>query len=208
MIVLSVILIVLFLLNFILYYFNLKKNNSSINLNELKAFKLLWSCFLYPIPLINSSLLGFLFTENLSYFGDNYLWFIVLGMIFIIFGFKLRSLASKIRESDINKGIKLSTKGIYKVLRHPTYLAGFLLFLGITFCLDSLVSVLFIPVLILIIELRSSIEEKYVLIREFKTKYVSYMEKTPFRLFPNPYNYILGLIAIIVIYIGIVEFFF
>ncbi len=72
----------------------------------------------------------------------------------------------------IRQDHKLIKTGFYKYLRHPSYSASFLSFIGFGICLDNWVSLLLIAVSILIVFIiRIKIEEK-ILIEEFGVEYI------------------------------------
>jgi protein-S-isoprenylcysteine O-methyltransferase Ste14 len=103
---------------------------------------------------------------------------------------------------------KLITSGAYSLLRHPLYMAWILIFSGASFILDSPLAIIFIPILILLLYLHSIYEEKRFLIPNYGDDYIRYLEKVPYRIFSPPYNYISILIGIIVLYLGLSNFFF
>jgi len=105
----------------------------------------------------------------------------------------------------LQKKGKLITKGIYGIMRHPTYLALILISFGSAIILDSVTGLLLIPLVIVVLEIISLLEEKHVLIVRFQSQYQTYKETIPFRLFPNPYNYLLIIISILIVYIGILN---
>jgi len=156
------------------------------------------------IPIVNSSLFRSFINTNISYFEEFWLWFILLGILFISIGIKIHSLAIKLytlKKSNRNHH-QLLRKGIFEITRHPIYLSWYFMFMGITFVMDSIVALIFCPILIIFIEFLGSFEEKYVLYPEYGKKYDEYKRKTPNRLISPPYNYLLIIIAIIVFYVG------
>lgn len=78
----------------------------------------------------------------------------------------------------INKTHKLKETGMYKFIRHPSYLGLFLIVLGLSIAMNTLISlfVLSIPVFLAIVY-RIKIEEQ-ILISEFGNNYKEYMKRT------------------------------
>lgn len=167
-----------------------------------KIFQYLSLANLLILIFFTSNFLQFYFPENFSYFNDLWGWFSLIGLIFIIGGSRIMYLTKKLVHQK--KG-KLITKGIYGIMRHPTYLALILISFGSAIILDSIIGLLLIPIVLVILEIVCFVEEKYVLLVKFQSQYQSYKEKIPSRLFPNPYNYLLIIISILIIYIGILN---
>jgi protein-S-isoprenylcysteine O-methyltransferase Ste14 len=132
----------------------------------------------------------------------------LLGVIFLILGFKLYSLKKKIHKLEKTEGEDqhLVTKGVYKIVRHPDSLAWILIFIGSTLILDSAICLILIPILVILTQLDSFLREKYILIPKFGKIYENYKKKIPYRIIPPPYNYLFIIIAIFVIYIGFLNF--
>ena len=207
MIILSLILIIIFLVNYVTFWMVLIKNSDKKS-NFLsfykKIFPIIWIICINPIPIINSSFLQPYFNENLSYLRQYWIWFLLLGIIFLTVGIKIFSLYKKIlkHERGEDKEFKLITNGVYKIVRHPNYLAWLSIFLGSTFILDSFISLILIPLLVILTELNCFLKEKHVFAPKYGEVYENYKEKTPYRIISPPYNYLLFIIAIFVIYIG------
>jgi len=200
-------LLFLFFLNFInLWQFFFRKEERKEKSFKLFSTIMIISAFL--ISLFNSSFFQLFFKENISYFGQFWTWFLFLGIVFIVFGLKLHSLAKKalnVKDSKNGKPI-LMKKGIFEITRHPLYLSWFFIFLGLTFVMDSFAGLIFCPILAIFIELLGYLEEKYILIPNYGNEYENYKKKSPNRLISQPYNYLLIIIAIIVVYIGFINF--
>lgn len=78
----------------------------------------------------------------------------------------------------IRKGHRLKTNGLYKLLRHPSYSASLLSFIGFGFALNNLISLLIITIAILAVFIvRIRIEEK-VLSQQFGAEYAEYKKHT------------------------------
>ena len=157
---------------------------------------------LFPIPIINSSLFNHLFDENISFFQDLWIWFGLIGICLLAGGIRIIQLANQSFKSNINDKMVYSTVGISKVMRHPHYTALFLMYNGLSIVLDSLVGILILPFLAILLEITIYLEEKKVLLRKFKSTYQNYIKKTPSKLFPNPYNYILIIVDLLIFYVG------
>ena len=206
MIFILIILIIVFFLNFICYWaFYFKSEN--IKNKSSKIFSIIMIISAGLIPIVNSSLFQPFININVSYFEEYWLWFILLGILFIAIGIKLHSLAIKafnLRNNSPHQH-QLLRKGIFEITRHPVYLSWWFIFLGITFVMDSIVALIFCPILIVFIEILGFFEEKYILLPEYGKKYNSYKQKTPNRLISQPYNYLLIIIAILVCYVGFLK---
>ncbi|MFX1497184.1 MAG: methyltransferase family protein [Promethearchaeota archaeon] len=209
MFALTIIFEILFTINFVLYWsIILKVQNLKIKNYYKKAFPIIWACCGVLILVPTSNIIQFIFNKNFSYFQDLWTWFLVLGVIFIIAGFKIISMVKKLyKKKTINiKGSKLVEKGIYSIIRHPLYLSWFLIFIGFSFIFDSTLTIIFLPIFIILLEIQTFLEEKFILIPIFGKKYQEYKKKTPFRLIPRPYIYIFVILAVIVVYIGFYNF--
>lgn len=212
MLIVIIVLIFLFLLNFFTYWIFILKQR--LHYNELsewykKSFPVIWLICGNLIPIVNSSFFQPFFNENISYFHQYWLWFILIGIILIVLGIKIHTLATKLLRTTNNeeKSLKLIKKGVYEIVRHPQYLSWFLIYLGITFIFDSFIAVIFSPVLLILTELLCFLEEKYYLTTKFENYYNQYKKKTPYRLISPPYNYIFIIMGIIVAYIGFINIF-
>ncbi len=174
-----------------------------------KIYGTLWAFPLISIPIINS---GFFtgFNNQESYFKNFEIWilFLILGIIFIIAGIKLETMFKNKREYIADGKVTINIKGAFEIMRHPKYAFWALIFLGLAFIFDSFISLILAPFFILLLELQSFLEEKYIFIPKYgKKRMSSYKKNTPYRIFPTPYNGLLILIAIFVIYIGVLNFF-
>ena len=198
-----IILIIVFFLNFICYWAFYFKNKKFKNTSS-EIFSSIMIISAGLIPIVNSSLFQPFVNINISYFEEYWLWFILLGILFIGIGIKIHSLAIKALNQKINNRDQpqLLRKGIFEITRHPVYLSWVFIFLGITFVMDSIAAMIFCPILIVFIETLGFFEEKYILLPEFGKKYNDYKRKTPNRLISKPYNYLLIIIAILVYYLG------
>jgi len=129
------------------------------------------SAIFIRMPLITNSFI--------SYYG---LGIIVLGMII-----RFYAIASLGRfftvDVTIRSGHTLKTDGIYKLVRHPSYLGSVISFAGFGISLNNAISLLVICVLVTYsMIVRINVEEK-VLTEQFGEVYTSYMKKS-YRLLP------------------------
>ena len=199
--------LIIFILNFIAHWAFYFKGEEHKHKSS-KPFSIIMIITIGLIPIINSSFFQPFFKENISYFGQYWTWFLIIGIIFMGIGLKIHSLAFKalnVKKIDV-KQLELIRKDIFAIIRHPIYLSWILMFFGLAFILDSFIALIFCPILIIFIEFLGFFEEKYILIPEFRKKYKDYKKKTPNRLIAPPYNYILIFIAIIAAYIGFLNF--
>ena len=207
----TIILLFIFISNLIVYWLLfVKVKNKQNKLVRLfyKLFPIIWTLSLVPIPIINSSFLIMVFPQNLSYFCDYWIYFILLGIIFIIIGVNFASKARKVyrvKAIDENSS-KLITSGVFRIMRHPIYAAWVIIFLGAAIISDSIISLIISPLILLILEVHARIEEKLMLIPKYGEVYVKYKEKTPYRIIPTPLNFLLIIITFIIVYIGILNF--
>jgi len=204
-IIIVVILISFYLLEVSSYIFiltNFKNRSYDKIITRGKSFQYLSLVNLLILILFTSNIFQSFFPENLSYFHNLWGWFSLIGIVFIIGGSRIIYLASKLVHQ---KEGKLVTKGIYKTMRHPIYLALILILFGSAIILDSVTGLLLIPLIIAVLEIISLLEEKHVLMKKFQSQYQTYKEMIPSRLFPNPYNYLLIIISILIAYVGILN---
>lgn len=83
-----------------------------------------------------------------------------------------------LKVAEIHRTEKIVTRGVYSVVRHPQYLGGLLAHAAISFLFSALYSLLFTPLMVLLIYLISWKEEKE-LVREFGKEYEDYKKKVP-----------------------------
>ncbi|TFG16020.1 MAG: hypothetical protein EU535_00235 [Promethearchaeota archaeon] len=210
MIIINLVLIFIFLINYFAYWIIIIKtnyNNKKSWNTYKKIYLVLWIIPVITLPIINSSLFS-QWNGQESYFKELWIWFLILGIIFIGVGIKLGVMYINKREF-IEKGeVKLNIKGVYEIMRHPMYADWALTFIGLSFIFDSLIGLIIAPIFLLFLELQAFLEEKYIFIPKYGNKRIeSYKKKTPYKLFPTPYNALLLIIAIFVIYIGFLNFF-
>jgi len=83
-----------------------------------------------------------------------------------------------VKVAETHRTEKIVTTGVYSIVRHPQHLGALLAHVGISFLLSAGYSLLFTPLMVVLIYLISRKEEKE-LIREFGKEYEEYKEKAP-----------------------------
>ena len=211
LIILTGILIIIFLINYFLYwiiFLKTERKKSEAWDKYTKIYLTFWLIPIISIPIITS---GFFapFLGTVSYFQEILLWFILLGIILVILGLKFRSSAMKVNKiKGLAKGnYRLVEKSVYQIMRHPMNFSWAMIFLGLALIFDSLIALIITPFFFLFLEFEGFMEEKYLLIPKFGEEYKKYKEMTSKRLFPTPYNILLIIIAIFIIYVGVLNFF-
>ncbi len=209
--VIIIILITIFLVNYFLYwivFFKTERKKSKSWDRYTQIYLILWRAPVILIPIITSSLFSPVF-GTVSYFQELWTWFLLLGIVLIILGVKFGRSAFKINSiRGLAKGkYRLITDGVYEIMRHPMDTSWAVIFLGLALIFDSLISLIITPFFVLLLEFECFMEEKYLLIPQFGDKYEKYKEKTPNRLFPTPYNFLLIIIAIFIVYVGVINFY-
>ena len=211
-IIITISLELVFIINLIFFWFSYLKSEKKPKFHQLykSIFPYIWTICLVAALILNSNFLQIIFPANFSYFQDLWIWFLILGVFFVIIGFKIISMVRKLFKVKVvnSDNSKLVTSGPYSLVRHPIYLAWILIFTGWSMILDSPLAILFIAFLIISLSVHSIYEEKHMLIPKYGEHYVRYVEKIPYRIFSPPYNYLAIIIAIIVFYIGVANFLF
>lgn len=206
-IILFFLLLFIFLLSFYIHSKVLLKNinlKNEFNSKYTKFYSIIGIISLYLIPIMNSSLFQEVFPENFSIFRQLSIWFLILGIIFVVLGIKLSSLARKTLKdfAPDRQQNKLINRGIFKVMRFPFYSVMVIIFIGFAFIFDSFLSLLLCPFLVILVRIKCNFEEKKIYIPRFGKEYDKYIKEVPNRIFPQPYNYIMILLALIIVYIG------
>ena len=100
--------------------------------------------------------------------------FLVLGAWIAIKGVKEVTL----KVAETHRTEKVVTTGIYSIVRHPQYLGALLAHVGISILLSAAYSLLFTPLMVILISLISRKEEEE-LTKEFGKEYENYKKKVP-----------------------------
>jgi protein-S-isoprenylcysteine O-methyltransferase Ste14 len=207
MLILTIILLIIFNLNFIFYWtiFLKVKNKEKKSVKVFyKLFPIIWTLSIVPIPIINLSFLKLWFPNNFSYFQDYWIFFALFGIALIIIGINFAKRARKlykVKPLDENSS-KLITHGIFRLIRHPIYSAWGIIFIGVAIISDSLISLLICPLVLIILEIHAMLEENLILIPKFGKRYENYKKKTPNRIIPTPMNLLLIIMALVIAYVG------
>ncbi len=207
MLLITIILLIIFIFNLILYwilFLKVKdKERKSVKV-FYKLFPLIWTLSIVPIPIINSSFLKLWFPNNFSYFQQYWIFFALFGITLIIIGINFAKRARKIYKvkSLDETSSKLITHGIFKLIRHPIYSAWGIIFIGAAIISDSFISLLISLLILIILEINAMLEENLILIPKFGKIYENYKRKTPNRIIPTPMNLLLIIIALVIAYVG------
>lgn len=126
---------------------------------------------------------GFMFANYKTWTLINYAIY-VIGVVIIISGVIIRwiSIIQLSSAFTVNVAIannhKLKTNGVYKYIRHPSYLGLWLIMFGFSVSMNSYFSILIITIpMFLAILYRIKVEE-VILLAEFGNAYVEYKNKT------------------------------
>lgn len=126
------------------------------------------------------------FFDLLTFKTNNREFFILFGMGLLLIGFVIRSLAIKKLGGDFNYAVapikKLQTKGIYRMIRHPSYLGTLLYAISIPLLFSSGLGLTLAVLVISSIIYRIKIEEDF-LEKTIGFKYIKY-EKNTYRIIP------------------------
>lgn len=149
------------------------------------------SLLLFWIVISISITIGF-FKANYSLWSDFNSSIALLGLIIFATGVAIRWTAilqlSKEFTVDVavSKKHQLHTTGMYKYVRHPSYLGLLLICLGLSIAMNSIISLLIVSLPILFVTLyRIQIEESILRV-EFGQVYENYMQTTH-RIIPKIY---------------------
>ena len=161
-----------------LLIFKRSKNSGQRNNKDRRSLLILW------IVIVVSSTIGnFIAGEYPTWHIGNYEIVIYTGMIICILGFAIRWTAviqlGKMFTVDvaITDEHNLKTTGLYKIVRHPSYLGLIMIIAGLALCTDSLLSFLIILIpSFWAINHRIKVEEQ-VLTAEFGEQYLNYKKR-------------------------------
>ena len=119
-------------------------------------------------------------------------WYNYIGVAMIFIGGLIRIYARKALdrffsfEVVIQKGHKLVTTSVYKIVRHPMYLSMTLILFGLAIALSSIYGVIALVLLYIPAMLYRINAEEELLIKEFGREYLAYMERTK-KIIPKVY---------------------
>jgi len=106
---------------------------------------------------------------------------LITSVLFLIPGAWLATNGVKevtIKVAETHRTDKIVTTGVYSIVRHPQHLGALLAHVGISLILSAWYSILFTPLMLVLIYLISKKEEKE-LIREFGKEYEEYKKEVP-----------------------------
>lgn len=162
-----------------------KMGNSSINYDK-GTLKKIWTTIFISLVLgiyVSSSSIGKIA------FGE---YFSFLGLILIILGLVIRWVAIiTLREYFtvdviVVKNQKIINKGIYKIIRHPSYLGSIISFLGLGITLSNIFALIIINVPIILVFIHRIKIEEEALIQNIGQEYIEYSKATK-KLLPKIY---------------------
>jgi len=140
------------------------------------------------ITITISFMLGFIFANYHHWGYSKYLAY-GIGLFIILIGFIIRWASilqlKKAFTVDVAIGTehKLKTDGMFKIIRHPSYLGLLLIMVGFSICMNSLISSIIVIVLMFLVILYRIVVEERVLTEEFGDTYKTYKSQTK-RLIP------------------------
>lgn len=180
---------IMFLLNYTVFRVSdeLLKERSKPGVNTKKwdkiilGFSLLCTISMYVVAGLDSG------RYNWSPLFNKYLY--VLGVVLTISG-QLLFLFAQSQNSFFSSTVRIQTdrehvvcdKGLYKMVRHPAYLGSIIQAIGFPLIFGSIWSIIPIIVLIILLIIRTHLEDK-TLKKELKG-YIEYSEKTKYKMFP------------------------
>jgi protein-S-isoprenylcysteine O-methyltransferase Ste14 len=174
-----------FLSEFILMIAKRSKRKGTKIKNDRMSLVLFW------IAITLGLTLGFIKANNRAWNNLNYS-IAIIGVCIFIAGIIIRwiSIIQLNKEFTVDVAISenhnLNTHGMYKYIRHPSYLGLLLICFGLSVAMNSITSliVITIPVLLVILY-RIKIEEK-IMVNEFGEIYKNYMINT-YKIIPKLY---------------------
>lgn len=171
-----------FLSEFVLMLIKRSKRSSSKRRNDSGSLILLWVMITFCFSF------GFIFANYRVWNLSNYL-IAGIGLFVVCAGFVVRWMSilqlKKAFTVDvaISQGQELKIDGMYKLIRHPSYLGLILIMIGFSMTMNSVYSALLVVIpMVAVILYRISVEEK-VLVEEFGDAYNLYKANTK-RLIP------------------------
>jgi protein-S-isoprenylcysteine O-methyltransferase Ste14 len=156
----------------------LRSNKADKQGTDKKSLPLLWIIFMASIALAvtvaNSFRLPIGDQSLIPYMGLMMMWTGIILRLWIV-----RQLGRMFTvDVTIREGHQLKTDGPYKHLRHPSYGASYLTFIGFGFALNNWISLLLIAIPVFLgFRMRINVEEK-VLEQQFGQEYQDYKTRT------------------------------
>ncbi|NOU16138.1 MAG: isoprenylcysteine carboxylmethyltransferase family protein [Bacteroidales bacterium] len=168
---------IFFISEFLLMLVKRSKKSTSKHQKDKGSLVLLWVtisiCFTF----------GFIFADY-SRWNLSHLIMAVIGLLIIIVGLIIRWVAilqlKKAFTVDVAIGTeqKLKTDGMYKTIRHPSYLGMLMIMIGFAISMNSIMSILVIVIpMIIVLLFRISVEET-LLLEAFGNQYIEFRSKT------------------------------
>lgn len=176
------ILMFLWLASEVFYKQRLASNETDKKGKDKSSLNILWVIIILSISL--SIFVSYIRFGTLSLMMTESIWIIYLGLLMIFAGivsrvFIIKSLGKYFTvDVTIRKDHKIKKDGIYSILRHPSYAASLLTFLGLGIHLNNWLSlaIAFIPPFLAFLY-RIKVEEK-ALIEQFGQDYIDYKKQT------------------------------
>lgn len=166
----------------VFYKQRLASNETDKKDKDKSSLNILWVIIILSISL--SIFVSYVRFGSLSLMIARSIWINYLGLVMIFVGIVsrilvIRSLGKYFTvDVTIRKDHKIKKDGIYNILRHPSYSASLLTFLGLGLYLNNWISLIiaFIPPFLAFLY-RIKIEEK-ALIEQFGQDYIDYKRQT------------------------------
>lgn len=170
--------ITFFVSEVLLLIFKRSKNSGQRINKDRRSLLILWIVIVVSFTLGN-----FIGGEYPVWCLYNYEIAVYTGMVICILGFAIRWTAvrqlGKMFTVDvaITNNHNLKTNGLYKTVRHPSYLGLLMIIIGLAICLNSISGFLIIAIpCFLAVNHRIKVEEQ-VLIAEFGEQYINYKKQ-------------------------------
>ncbi len=163
------------------YIINFARGEKPENIQYTKDKKsLLWFRILVPVGLVLSEIFYF---SGFGVFANSTI-LIIIGWIFVVLGLITRWFAVLTLGKEFNvsltiiKNHELKTKGIYKYIRHPSYTALLVYYLGLAIIMQNIFSFIVLIILPLTAVINRIKIEEDMLLEYFKEDYTKYCKKT------------------------------
>lgn len=154
---------------------------------DANSLRMIWTTIFLSVTaavMVSQRFYSFTITSNatLNYIG---LGIIIVGVIFRLL--VIRSMGKLFTvDVTIRSGHHLKTDGFFGIVRHPSYFASLISFIGLGIALNNWLSLLIIFVMIWLAFIRRIQIEEKVLIAQFGDVYIEYSKRTK-RLIPFIY---------------------